>query len=64
MAPLLGIVVGWDTCRRGKPDPLPLRWAVSRLGLRPEQMLMVGGSVNDVSAGLAAGMSVVAVPYG
>ena len=64
IAPLLDIIVGGDTCERRKPDPQPLLWAASQLGLPPEQMLMVGDSVNDVSAGLAAGMSVVAVPYG
>jgi phosphoglycolate phosphatase len=64
IAPLLDIIVGGDTCERRKPDPQPVLWAASQLGLPPAQMVMVGDSVNDVSAGLAAGMSVVAVPYG
>lgn len=61
---LFGIVVGGDSCERRKPDPLPLQWAASRLGVPDHAALMVGDSVNDVSAAVAAGMAVVCVPYG
>jgi phosphoglycolate phosphatase len=43
-------IVGGDTCERRKPDPQPL--------------LMVGDSINDVSAARAAHIPIVCVPYG
>jgi phosphoglycolate phosphatase len=61
---LFGVVVGGDSCERRKPDPQPLQWAASRLGVPDSAALMVGDSVNDVTAALAAGMAVVCVPYG
>lgn len=64
ISPLLQTVVGGDTCERRKPDPQPLLHAAGQLGVAAEHTLMVGDSINDVSAGLAAGMPVVAVPYG
>jgi phosphoglycolate phosphatase len=64
IAPMLGVIVGGDTCERRKPDPQPLTHAAAQLGLPPAAMVMVGDSVNDVNAGLAAGMGVVCVPYG
>jgi phosphoglycolate phosphatase len=61
---LFGVVVGGDSCERRKPDPQPLQWAASQLGVPDSAALMVGDSVNDVTAALAAGMAVVCVPYG
>src|SRR5258708_27458013 len=60
----VGIVVGGDTCERRKPDPQPLLFACQALGLSPSQVLMVGDSINDVTAARAAGIPVVCVPYG
>jgi phosphoglycolate phosphatase len=58
------VVVGGDTCERRKPDPQPLLFACESLAIAPSQALMVGDSVNDVSAARAAGIPVVCVPYG
>jgi phosphoglycolate phosphatase len=58
------LVVGGDTCERRKPDPQPLLYACSTLQLDPGAVLMVGDSVNDVSAARAAAIPVVCVPYG
>ena len=60
----VGVVVGGDTCERRKPDPQPLLFACQALGLSPSQVLMVGDSINDVTAARAAGIPVVCVPYG
>jgi len=60
----VGAVVGGDTCERRKPDPQPLLFACQALGLSPSQVLMVGDSINDVTAARAAGIPVVCVPYG
>jgi phosphoglycolate phosphatase len=60
----VGIIVGGDTCERRKPDPEPLLFACRALGLSSSQVLMVGDSINDVTAARAAGIPVVCVPYG
>ena len=60
----IGVVVGGDTCSRRKPDPEPLLHACRELGIDPSAALMVGDSINDVSAARAAHIPVVCVPYG
>jgi phosphoglycolate phosphatase len=60
----VNVVVGGDTCERRKPDPQPLLFACASLELTPSQALMVGDSINDVTAARAAGIPVVCVPYG
>lgn len=64
LSDFVDLVVGGDTCERRKPDPQPLLFACTALELQPEEVLMVGDSVNDVSAARAAGIPVVCVPYG
>lgn len=50
-------VVGGDTCARRKPDPMPLRWAIRRLGLSAESVLFVGDSIVDYQCARAAGVA-------
>jgi phosphoglycolate phosphatase len=57
-------VVCGDMVARGKPDPLPYLYACERLGVRPEEAIVVGDSENDVIAARAAGIAVVCVAYG
>src|SRR5690625_140716 len=57
-------VVGGDTCERKKPDPMPLQHARRQLDVAPENALMIGDSINDTQAARAAGIPVLAVPYG
>lgn len=57
-------VVGGDTCPRKKPDPLPFLHACRQLKVAPNKALAIGDSVNDALAARAAGMAVLAVPYG
>ncbi len=57
-------IQGGDALPKGKPDPLPLLHAASRLGLAPRDCLMIGDSSNDALAARAAGMPVVLVGYG
>jgi len=64
IAPLLDIVIGGDSVNHHKPHPEPLWLACERLGVRPHETLMVGDSINDVSAARAAGCPVVCVPHG
>lgn len=58
------LVVAGDTLPRKKPDPLPVRHAVQRLGARPDRCWMVGDSVVDFQASRAAGVHPVCVSYG
>lgn len=60
----VGLVVGGDSCERRKPDPQPLLFACERLGVTPARTLMVGDSINDVTAARGANIPVVCVPYG
>lgn len=57
-------VVGGDSCKQRKPDPGPLLFACEKLGASPRRALMVGDSINDVTAARAAGIAVICVPYG
>jgi len=58
------LVIGGDSLPRKKPDALPLLHTAASLGVRHEQLLMVGDSANDCACARAAGCPVVCVPYG
>lgn len=64
LAPWFDVVVCGDTCERKKPDPMPLLHACERLECPPGAALAIGDSVNDALAARAAGITVLAVPYG
>lgn len=64
LTPFFDAVVCGDTCERKKPDPMPLLHACDLLGCAPEEALAIGDSVNDALAARAAGITVLAVPYG
>jgi len=59
-----GIVISGDTLPKKKPDPLPLLHAAKYFNVSPTQSLMVGDSINDVSAARDAGFQVLCVSYG
>lgn len=58
------VVVAGDTLDKKKPDPEPLLYAAKRMGVEPEDCLMVGDSISDVKAARAAGFQIVCMPYG
>jgi pyrophosphatase PpaX len=58
------LVVGLEATGRHKPDPAPVRYALERLGARPQQAAFVGDSPHDVLAGNAAGVATVAALWG
>ncbi len=64
LAPHFEFVIGGDTLPRKKPDPAPMLHACERMGLPPQQVVAIGDSLNDAQAARAAGMPVLAVPYG
>lgn len=45
-----------ESTRRHKPDPEPVEWALSQLGVRPDETLFVGDAVYDIESGTAAGV--------
>jgi len=57
-------VVCGDTCARKKPDPMPMLHACALMGADPARVLAIGDSINDAEAARAAGITVLAVPYG
>ena len=58
------LTVCGDTVTRRKPDPMPLLFACERFDVSPVEALLIGDSLNDVSAARAAGCRVWCVPYG
>ena len=60
----VNVVVGGDTCARRKPDPEPLFHACKMMSIAASAALMVGDSINDVTAARAAQIPVICVPYG
>jgi len=58
------IVVSGDTLAKKKPDPMPLLHVAGFFGVKPEQALMIGDSVSDVTAARAAGFQIVCMSYG
>lgn len=58
------LVICGDTLPRRKPDPLPLTHVCERFGIRPQEIVLIGDSRNDVEAARAAGCRVLCVPYG
>ncbi|MBV7298166.1 HAD-IA family hydrolase [Enterovibrio paralichthyis] len=58
------LILGRDALQEPKPSPDGLLEAALLLHLNPEQLMVVGGSVNDVNAARAAGCGVVCVSHG
>jgi HAD superfamily hydrolase (TIGR01549 family) len=52
------------TCPHTKPFPDPLIWAAYKMGVAPEQCLMVGDTTVDILAGKNAGTQTIAVCCG
>lgn len=57
-------VVGGDSAPRAKPAADPLLLAAAVAGVEPARCLYVGDDARDIHAGLASGMTTVAVRYG
>lgn len=57
-------VVGGDTSPERKPSPKAILPVLERFGVKPEESVLVGDSIYDVQAGVAAGTRTVAVMYG
>ena len=59
-----GAVVSGDDLPLKKPDPAPLQFAAEQLGVPLTACVLVGDSINDISAAGAAGIPVLWATYG
>lgn len=64
IADYFDVVITADDVRRLKPHPEPLLMAAEKLGVEPEQCVMVGDTTVDISAARSAGARVVGVLCG
>ena len=55
VASLFSVVVGFEDVSRHKPDPEGVQFALTRLGVLPEEALLVGDSASDINAAREAG---------
>jgi phosphoglycolate phosphatase len=62
--PFFELVLSGDTLPEKKPSPLPLLHACQYFGVEPDELLLIGDSLNDSQAARAAGCPVFCVPYG
>lgn len=58
------IVLGGDSLPVKKPDPAPLLHAAETCGIPPQESVMVGDSLTDLTAARAAGMRIFCVSHG
>lgn len=58
------VIVTPEDVRNPKPDPEPVRVALERLGVAPEEAVFVGDSPHDMVSGRAAGTRTAAVLWG
>ena len=58
------LILAGDTLPKKKPDPMPLMYACEKFGVTPDEILLIGDSLNDTQAARAAGCYVFCVPYG
>ena len=58
------LILAGDTLPKKKPDPMPLVYACEKFGVAPDEMLLIGDSLNDTQAARAVGCYVFCVPYG
>lgn len=60
----LEVLIGADDVERPKPDPMPVRVALERLGRGPHEAVFVGDSPHDVASGNGAGVCTIAALWG
>jgi len=58
------LILGGDSGPERKPSPQAILSVLSRLGVAPDRVLMVGDTAYDIEAGKRAGVKTIAVTYG
>ena len=64
LAKFLPVVIGADSVTKHKPEPEPVLLALERLGVGPDEALMMGDSPHDISSGNAAGVRTIGALWG
>lgn len=64
LLPFFDAVVTSQTCKHTKPYPDPVIFAAERLGLSPENCVMIGDTIVDIRAGQSAGAQTIGVLCG
>ncbi len=64
IAKYVDAIVGLESTKKHKPDPAPVRAALSQLGVKAQDAVFVGDSPHDIQAGRAAGVITVAALWG
>ena len=57
-------IIGEENLHQVKPDPESIYLITEKLGIPPEQTIMVGDTAMDMEAGKSAGTHTIAVDYG
>jgi phosphoglycolate phosphatase len=58
------VIAGGDTYREMKPSPLPLLKVIDEFSCSPAAAVMVGDSINDIQAGVRAGITTIGCSWG
>jgi phosphoglycolate phosphatase len=61
---LFDCACGGDTYPERKPSPLPLLKIAEKMGVSPQECVMIGDSINDVESGQRAAMMTIACSWG
>ena len=61
IADYFDVIVSGDDIKRGKPDPEIFSVAVKKLGLKPEETLVLEDATNGIEAAKSAGCKCIAV---
>lgn len=64
LASYFATVAGGDTFAFRKPDPAHILATVERAGGKPDKVLMIGDSINDILAARNGNIPSIAVPFG
>lgn len=64
LAHFMAVAVGYNSVTRHKPDPEPVRVALTSLGYEPRETVFVGDSPHDMLSGNAAGVTTIAALWG
>lgn len=63
LIPYIDSIVTYEDCAKFKPDPEPMYTVLKKLGVRPEEALMVGDSLFDIRCAHNAGVRAVLVGW-
>jgi phosphoglycolate phosphatase len=64
IAPYFEVVAGYDAVSRPKPEPDLALYVLGKLGVAPEEALVVGDTTHDLLMARGAGLRAIAVTYG